>query len=90
MPGQLLHIYGPLFINSFGLFVGIALIIFCYFVEKEIEKKHLISRNNFSHLLVLSVFAALIGGRTLYVINNWNSINNIYHFLIFGMVAFPY
>lgn len=80
MPGQLLHIYGPLFINSFGLFVGIALIIFCYFVEKEIEKKHLISRNNFSHLLVLSVFAALIGGRILYVINNWNSINNIYHF----------
>jgi len=71
MTRELIHLYGPLSIQSFGLAIVIGLIIFAWLVQRHPLRKKIISRETFYNTLLLSIFIGFAGGRFLYVITNW-------------------
>ena len=77
---NLAHIYGPIYINSYGLAIAIGLIVFRYLLLKNPKTKSIISRDQFDKILSLSIFTGILGGRFLWAITNLDSINSIWDF----------
>jgi phosphatidylglycerol:prolipoprotein diacylglycerol transferase len=76
MQRELVHIYGPLAINSFGLFIIIGLIIFSALFLSDPKRPKLISTDDYFNGLSLAIIAALIGGRSLFVITHWKTLTH--------------
>ena len=83
MHRELIHLYGPLAINTFGLFIIIGLVVFSALILSDPKRSQLISTENYFNALSLAILTALIGGRLLFVITHWQTINswwNIFEF----------
>jgi len=78
MSKEILHIWGPFSIQSYGLFVVIGLVISICLFLKDPKRKNIISYDNFSKVIVLTVFSAIIGGRILYLIEDFSAISNFW------------
>jgi len=74
MSKELLHIWGPFSIQSYGLFVVIGLAISIWLFLKDPKQKQIISYDNFSKVIVVTIFSAIAGGRILYLIEDYGSI----------------
>jgi phosphatidylglycerol:prolipoprotein diacylglycerol transferase len=68
MHRTLLHIYGPLYIHSFGLMIALGLILFTWLILRDPKRKHIIGQDQFIDTLLLGIVIALASGRLLYVI----------------------
>lgn len=79
MHRELIHLYGPFAINTFGLFIIIGLIIFSTLVLADPKRKKIISADSYWNALATAIFCALIGGRLLFVITHWNSLQSYWH-----------
>lgn len=66
MPARLLHIWGPLWIQSYGVMILLALIFSLPWAVKELEKKRLLSRDVFFNALSISVLLGIFGGRVMH------------------------
>jgi phosphatidylglycerol:prolipoprotein diacylglycerol transferase len=64
----LFPIYGPFSINSYGVCIAIAIIVFTLLVLKYPVTLKLISEENFIKLVIYSTFAGIVGGRLLYLL----------------------
>lgn len=87
MQRELIHIYGPLAINSFGLFIIIGLVIFSALFLSDPKRSQLISTDDYFNGLSLAIITGLIGGRSLFVITHWKIIKhwwNIFEFWVGG------
>ena len=69
MRRELLHIYGPFSICSFGLFIVIGLFVFVKLIEKHPLFRRLGLEDKFLKVLVAGVLSALVGGRILSIIS---------------------
>lgn len=65
MRRELLHIYGPFAIQSYGLAIIIGLCVFNYFFLRNPKRATLISVDAYVTLLVYAIISALLGGRLL-------------------------
>lgn len=88
MHRQLLHLYGPLAINSFGLFIVIGLIVFSALFLSDPKRPKLISLDTYFNGLSLAILAGLIGGRLLFVITHWSMIENWGNIFAFWLGGF--
>ena len=70
MSPVLFHIYGPFAIHSFGLMIVIGLIITLYFLEKDAKLQKLVSHNQLSTIIQMSLVAGIAGGRIWFLITN--------------------
>ncbi len=70
MHRELLHLYGPIYIHSFGLFIIIGLIVFSALFLSDPKRPKLISNDQYFNALSLAILAALFGGRFLFVITH--------------------
>lgn len=61
----LLHIYGPLYIQSYGFFIVLGVVSFIFFVKNDRHFKSLKIDNYLFSIMYCAIFAALIGGRML-------------------------
>jgi phosphatidylglycerol---prolipoprotein diacylglyceryl transferase len=61
----LLHIYGPLFIHSYGVCITIGLLLFICMTFYHPNRTALINDDRYVSLLGLGIFSALAGGRIL-------------------------
>ncbi len=68
---RLLHIYGPLWINSYGFMIAVGLLIFVYLSYKDKKRAEIISPDLFFNTIFIGLIAAIIGGRILAVISEW-------------------
>ncbi len=87
MHRELVHLYGPLAINSFGLFIIIGLVVFSALILSDPKRTRLISTDQYFNTLSLAILAALIGGRSLFVLSHWKQIKpwwNIFAFWLGG------
>jgi phosphatidylglycerol:prolipoprotein diacylglycerol transferase len=64
---QILHLYGPVWIFSYGTMIALGVCIFFYGTLMHKGLKKLISNALFVRGVQISVFAGVIGGRALYV-----------------------
>lgn len=78
MPRELIHIYGPFSIHSFGLLIAIGLIAFVWLASRHPWRKKLVNENQFINIICISIVIGVLGGRILYVITEWESIGSFF------------
>jgi len=85
MSSVLFHIYGPLAIHSFGLMIVIGLIIILYLLERDKKLKQLISSEQLSTIIQISLVSGVAGGRIWFlttnpsVIEHWTDIFTVWN-----------
>ncbi len=67
---RILHLYGPVWINSYGLMITIGIMAFLYFTGRHPIRKNIISIDLFSDMIFLGIISALVGGRILFILEN--------------------
>ncbi len=83
MHRELIHLYGPLAINSFGLMIIIGLIIFSLLTVSDPKRPKIVSTDQYFNLLSLAIMVGLAGGRLLFVITNWKNLPSFWHIFAF-------
>lgn len=73
MSGQLLHIYGPFAIHSFGLTIACGILIFTFFAQRHTLRSRFMSVDTFKQLLLVGIACGIIGGRLLYALTEWSN-----------------
>jgi len=68
---ELLHIYGPLSINAYGLCIALGIAISMYLVRRNKRYKQLHLESVFSDIITVSIIAGIIGGRAVEIISNY-------------------
>ncbi len=88
---ELLHIYGPFSIHSYGLAIAIALLIFTFLLKRDPRYHRLDLANKFTGILLVGIIASLIGGRLLCLLGNREHIEHIGDILAFwhGGISVP-
>jgi phosphatidylglycerol---prolipoprotein diacylglyceryl transferase len=78
---KILHLYGPLYINSYGFFIALSILLFLWVGKRDAQRKHLISDDQFLSLIILGIASGVFGGRVLYLISNWYYIDHAYEMI---------
>jgi len=68
---RLIHIYGPLWIQSYGTMIALGVFVFLYLSYNHPWRKQYISGERYINLLSLGLFSGVIGGRLLFAITDW-------------------
>ena len=76
MDPRLLHIYGPLYVNSYGLAIAIGVIVFVILCQNNKQLSKLVTADQFNSLFTIGVFSALAGGRIWFAITESSSIDS--------------
>jgi phosphatidylglycerol:prolipoprotein diacylglycerol transferase len=73
---RLIHIYGPFWVQSYGLMIilGFLVFLFCTYYNKT--RKSIINDELFFNALFLGLVSGVIGGRALYVLYEWNNLDS--------------
>ena len=90
MRPEIVHLYGPLSINAFGIMIIIGLIIFSTLILKDPRRSEIMSTDQYFNLLTLSIIISFLGARILFVLINWNELQSWVDILHYGMEAFLY
>jgi len=69
---RLFHIYGPIWIHSYGVMIALGFLTFLYCTLKHPVRKRLISSENYLNMVFAGLAGALLGGRLLYIITNFH------------------
>lgn len=64
---ELFSLYGPVGIQSFGLFIVIGILIFTFLFLQDPRRKNLISSEQYYNGLSAAIIVGFLGGRLLYV-----------------------
>jgi phosphatidylglycerol:prolipoprotein diacylglycerol transferase len=67
---RLLHIYGPLYIQSYGTLIAIGFLIFLFLTYKSPIREKIISGEKYLNVLFIGLLSGIIGGRILFVLND--------------------
>ena len=74
---KILHIYGPLYINSFGAAIAIGVAFFVYLVRKTRFYKKYVNSDTFAGIVSVGVLSGIVGGRILYALEDGFGLNFI-------------
>jgi phosphatidylglycerol:prolipoprotein diacylglycerol transferase len=85
---ELLSLYGPFSIQTYGVFIAIGLVIFTFAVLYDYRRKGIIEADQFFNVLTVGFLAALIGGRILYFLTNWQSHESCWDFFAVWLGGF--
>jgi len=68
---KLVHLYGSLSINSFGLCLAFSLMVFIYFVSKDSTLQKMLKLDDIINLTIYTALIGVISGRILYIITEF-------------------
>lgn len=68
---HLLHLYGPLWINSYGLMIVLGLVVFMWLSFRNPLRIKYIPENVYSNALLIGIVSGVVGGRLLYGITEY-------------------
>jgi len=71
---ELLHIYGPIYIHSFGVMIALGILMFIWLIQRDPRFNTLFTIDQFHSVLSYGILAGVVGGRILYVISSWDTI----------------
>jgi phosphatidylglycerol:prolipoprotein diacylglycerol transferase len=78
MRRELLHIYGPFSINSYGLALLIGVLLALILMLAHPKRKSLISEDALIRLIVLSILVGIGGARLLFVLSGYESFESFW------------
>ncbi len=77
LPKYLLHLYGPIYICSYGVLIAFAIIVFSWLVLRDKRRASIITRDQFYDIVFAGIVAGIVGGRTLFVFTNLATIDSL-------------
>lgn len=84
---RLLHIYGPLWIQSYGAMIALGFIAFLYITYHHPKRLKTISGDLYLNTLFVGLVGGILGGRLLYLILEWNSFDNLFPDIFYPWVG---
>ena len=72
---RLLHIYGPLWIHSYGFMIALGFLLFLFLSHRHFKKLQIISSEQFFNIIFLGLVAGIIGGRLFFVFSDWDALS---------------
>lgn len=79
----LLHIYGPFSIQAYGVIIALGLIFTAYLCQRNPLRARLMSYDQMTQAIVVLALSAIFGGRLLFVIEEWDNLDNFYEIISF-------
>jgi phosphatidylglycerol---prolipoprotein diacylglyceryl transferase len=76
---HIFHIYGPLWIQSYGLMIAVAFFVFFYFSYYSPLRKKIISAQGYINLVFVSLLWGIVGGRVFYLLTNWQDFSSAWY-----------
>lgn len=73
---RLLHIYGPLWVQSYGVMIVLGFLLFLFCAYNDSRRAKLIDSDTFFNVIFVGLVSAVVGGRLLFMISEWNSFTN--------------
>ncbi len=73
---RLLHIYGPLWVQSYGVMIVLGFLLFLVCMYNDSRRARLIDSDTFFNVIFVGLVSGVIGGRLLFVITEWSSFTN--------------
>ncbi len=67
---KILHIYGPIWINSYGLMISIGVMTVYLLALNSPLREKLLSKQKFVDIMSINILSAIIGGRFLFILEN--------------------
>ena len=68
---RILHLYGPLWIHSYGVMIALGFTVFLWLTYRHPTRIKLISGELYLNTVFLGLLSGIIGGRLLFVITEW-------------------
>ncbi len=69
---RILHIYGPLWINGYGLMIAIGFLLFIFLTYRHPQRPKIISSDLFFNMMFLGLISAIVGGRLFFILSEWD------------------
>jgi phosphatidylglycerol---prolipoprotein diacylglyceryl transferase len=76
---HIFHIYGPLWIQSYGLMIAIGFFVFFYCSYYSSLRNKVICAQGYINLVFKSLLWGIIGGRVFYLLTNWQDFSNAWY-----------
>lgn len=73
---RILHIWGPLWINSYGLMIACGFFVFVFLVLQHPLRKKVISKKVFIDTLLCGLVAGIVGGRLLFIMEQYHEFSD--------------
>jgi len=73
MSPRLFHIYGPLWVHSFGLMIVLGLFLFIYLTYSHPVRKRYMSPDDYANMLVWGAISLFFGGRLFKAVTEWHT-----------------
>lgn len=73
---RILHIYSPLWINSYGVMIAIGFLSFMYLFYRDEKRKQIVGDELFFNTVFYGLIAGIVGGRLYEVIVDFNLFKN--------------
>jgi phosphatidylglycerol:prolipoprotein diacylglycerol transferase len=73
MDPRLFHIFGPIWINSYGLMISLGLLVTALLSYHSSLRKRLVSGDFYLNTIFFATIVGFIGGRIMYLFTNWQS-----------------
>ncbi|HBS47628.1 TPA: prolipoprotein diacylglyceryl transferase [Candidatus Dependentiae bacterium] len=70
---RILHIYGPLWINSYGVMIALGVLVFAVLTLHNPIRKKIIDPATFFDSLFIGLLGGIVGGRLLYVLESYSA-----------------
>lgn len=88
MGNELIHIYGPFAIRSYGLMIALGLLIFIMLLKRHPKYKAMHLGDKIIDITIIGIIAGLLGGRILYTVSQPEDIHSISDFFAFWQGGF--
>lgn len=75
---ELLHIWGPFSIYSYGLAIAVALLVFIWLSLRHPWRSAIIGRDKYIETVCLSLVVGLAGARILFIINSFHKFDSLW------------
>ncbi|MDR3647217.1 MAG: prolipoprotein diacylglyceryl transferase [Candidatus Babeliales bacterium] len=84
------HIYGPLYLNCYGLSIFLGILVFSYLIERDKNFELLFPKDKFSNFLFWGVMVGIAGGRLLYLVEDYSSFESVFDIFKFWQAGYSF
>src|SRR5271170_4086945 len=70
---RILHIYGPIWVYSYGVMLALGFLAFLFLTLRHPMRKKMISADSYINVVFFSLIAGISGGRILFILTNWET-----------------
>jgi len=75
---RLLHIWGPVWIYSYGVMIAVGFLVFLVLTYRHPARKKLVAGDQYLNIVFIGLVAGIVGGRLLAVLTDWQEFSGLW------------